>query len=142
MIRERLGQAVTRGKVDVRVNYAKTQESKATILDPDYLDAMASQLSAARKIIPDLAPPSLADVLGASNGAENSQLDPQAWAPMCEQACTQALDELRAAREREGQRLAAMMLDCAADIAHTVDQVQADLRSEEHTSELQSLMRI
>src|SRR3546814_14265336 len=52
MIRERLGQAVTRGKVDVRVNYAKTQESKATILDPDYLDAMASQLSAARQIIP------------------------------------------------------------------------------------------
>src|SRR3546814_13728547 len=108
MIRERLGQAVTRGKVDVRVNYAKTQESKATILDPDYLDAMASQLSAARKIIPDLAPPSLADVLGASNGAENSQLDPQAWAPLCAQACPKALAHLRAARDPQAHSTAPM----------------------------------
>jgi uncharacterized protein (TIGR00255 family) len=125
-IREQLGKAITRGKVDVRVNFARAQATRDVALDNDYLRTLAEQLRAARDIIPDLRAPRLADVL-AGPGAADGQLDPETWLPMCRQACTQALAELQAAREREGKRLADMMLDCAADIARIVDQVEADL---------------
>lgn len=126
MIREQLGKIVIRGKVDVRVNYARARSVDDVTLDSDFLRTMADQLRAAREIIPDLRAPRLADVL-AGPGASDGQLDPDAWLPMCQQACSRALVELQAAREREGQRLADMMLACAADVAQIVDQVETDL---------------
>jgi len=142
-IRELLGQSVARGKVDVRVSYAKTQEARADAMDPDRLAQIAQQLLQARKLIPDLRAPRLTDILSGSGTAENGAMDPQTWAPMCQQACSQALIELQAAREREGQRLAAMMLECAADISRIVDQVQADLPAiqAEHKEKINARLR-
>lgn len=127
MLREQLGKTVTRGKVDVRVNYVRAQQARDAALDADYLRTLAEQLRAAREIIPDLRAPRLADVLAGSGASDGLALDPEAWMPMCRDACAQALTELQAAREREGRRLADMMLECAADVARIVDQVETDL---------------
>jgi uncharacterized protein (TIGR00255 family) len=127
MLREQLGKTVTRGKVDVRVNYVRAQQARDAALDTDYLRTLAEQLRAAREIIPDLRAPRLADVLAGSGASDGLALDPEAWMPMCRDACAQALAELQSAREREGRRLADMMLECAADVARIVDQVETDL---------------
>ena len=127
-IREKLGQAVTRGKVDIRVNYVRTKTDTVKTLDPAYLATIAEQLQAARQVIPDLAAPQLSELLKGSNGsADADAFNPEIWTAMCVEASTQALAELQANREREGERLAKMMLECAAGVTEIVNEVQTQM---------------
>lgn len=127
LIREQLGRAVKRGKVDIRVNYSRAPTQASASLDEDYLSAVASQLLAARRLIPDVPAPRLSELISGAGSAENNVFDPEIWSGMCSEASAHALDELRAAREREGQRLAEMMLDCAREVGAIVEQVAQDL---------------
>ncbi len=142
-IREKLGQAVTRGKVEIRLNYARTDTRGDVSLDPEYLRALAGQLEAARRVIPDIPAPRLTELLNGSSGAESASFDAEAWTAMCLEATTQALAELQAAREREGQRLAAMMQECANEVAGIVDQVEKDLPAllAEHQEKISNKLR-
>ncbi|RTZ48203.1 YicC family protein [Candidimonas sp. SYP-B2681] len=143
LIRERLGQTVTRGKVEIRVNYARTDTRVAATLNPEYLRALAEQLHLAREILPDVAAPRLTELLNASNSTDNGDFDPEIWSAMCLDATTQALAELQAGREREGQRLAAMMQDCASEVSQIVDQVEKDLPAllAEHQEKIANKLR-
>lgn len=123
-IREKLGQSVARGKVDVRVNYARAKSDTIKTLDPAYLHAVSEQLKAARAVIPDVAAPPLADLIKGSNGSENDTFNPELWTTMALEATIQALADLESNREREGERLAHMMLECAAGVATIVDEVE------------------
>ncbi len=124
-VREQLGQAVSRGKVDIRLNYTRAVNTAAKTVDQALLAAIAQQLQDARRLIPDIAAPRLSDLL--NDGAASTELDVEAWSAMCQQACAQALEQLQAARLREGQRLAVMMLECSHAMADIVNQVEADL---------------
>jgi uncharacterized protein (TIGR00255 family) len=126
IIREKLGQVVTRGKVDIRVNYARAKNDAVKTLDPAWLAAVAAQLSAVRAFIPDVEAPRLSELLNGSNNTEDT-FDLEVWTAMCVEASTQALSDLQANREREGARLAAMMLACSAQAAAIVAQVEQDL---------------
>jgi uncharacterized protein (TIGR00255 family) len=143
LIREKLGLAVTRGKVDIRVNYARADTRNSASLDPDYLAAVARQLHAARQIIPDVPAPRLTELQSGSGGAESATFDPDIWSAMCLEATSQALVELQAAREREGGRLATMMQECADNIARIVDQVEQDLPAllAEHQEKISNKLR-
>lgn len=125
VLREALGQVVKRGKVDVRVNYARTDTGGRPVLDSDYAQAVAQQLEAARRIIPDVPAPRLAELM--VSGAESEGFDPETWTAMCRDAAVQALAQLQEAREREGQRLAGMMLECAGQMSVIVDTVEQEL---------------
>lgn len=125
-IREVLGRQIQRGKIEVRVGYAMTADNGSRTIDPDALEVVASQLHAARAVIPDVPAPTLCELLG---GGERTILDPEAWLPLCEQATAQALGEFTAAREREGRRLADTMLEAASEISIIVDRVEADMPS-------------
>ncbi|MFW7342650.1 YicC/YloC family endoribonuclease [Pollutimonas sp. H1-120] len=127
LIREQLGRAVKRGKVDIRVNYSRAPTQASATLDEDYLSTVASQLLTARRMIPDVPAPQLAELISGAGSAENNAFDPEIWSGMCSEAAAHALDELQAAREREGQRLAEMMLDCAREVGAIVEQVAQDL---------------
>ncbi|MEO6984786.1 MAG: YicC/YloC family endoribonuclease [Paralcaligenes sp.] len=126
IIREKLGQVITRGKVDVRVNYTRAKGDAVKALDPAWLATVAAQLSAARALIPDVEAPRLSELLNGSNNTDD-MVDPEAWAALCVQASMQALSDLQANREREGARLAAMMLACSAQAATIVTQVEQEL---------------
>jgi uncharacterized protein (TIGR00255 family) len=126
-VRERVGQAITRGKVDIRANYSRTANPAVKTIDAAYLRVIAEQLNAAREVIPDIDPPRISDLLNGSNESENDPLDPDIWLAMCVEACNQALSDFQAAREREGERLAAMMLDCADQAIHIIGRVEDDL---------------
>ena len=125
-IREQLSKAIKRGKVEVRANYTRAENQADASLNLPYLTQLASQLELARQYIPDVAPPRLDDLLN-NNGQDKTAASAQEWMALCTQATTQALSELVATREREGQRLADLMLACAQDIAAIVAQVESDL---------------
>ncbi|NYT57825.1 YicC family protein [Alcaligenaceae bacterium] len=141
-IREQLGQVVKRGKVEIRASYSRPETQVTTALDLHHLTQIASQLELARQYLPDVAAPSLGELLSAS-GHDTPATDAQVWLALCTQASTQALAELLAAREREGRRLADMMLDCARDINAIVDQVQTELPAllAEHQTKIASKLR-
>lgn len=143
LIREKLNQTVTRGKVDIRVNYSRTDTRTNVNLDSQYLATLASQLQAARQVIPDTPAPRLSEMLAGSSGAENNSFDPEVWTAMCQEAIGQALTELQAAREREGQRLAAMMQECAVEVSNIVDQVEKELPAllAEHQEKISNKLR-
>ncbi|NYT85949.1 YicC/YloC family endoribonuclease [Pollutimonas harenae] len=142
-IREQLGLVIKRGKVEIRANYARPESQGATALDLHYLTQIASQLEVARQYLPDVAAPRLSELLNNSSGQNAATTDSQTWLALCAQATTQALAELLAAREREGRRLADMMLACASDIGTIVNQVEADLPAllAEHHDKIASKLR-
>jgi uncharacterized protein (TIGR00255 family) len=124
-IREILTTHIARGKVELRASYALVRSPATLALDPDTLRQMARQLHVARQVIPDIPAPSLRELM--QGEGEGGRPDPESWLPMCEQACIQALSELRAAGEREGRRLADAMLLTAQDIGGIVDQAEERL---------------
>lgn len=141
-MRERIGQVIKRGKVEIRANYLRSVQQGAVALDADYLLSVAQQLDAARRIIPDVAAPRLSELLNGSNGAATA-FDPEVWVAMCLEATDLALAELQAAREREGQRLAGIMLESASEVAAIVDQVERNLPAilAEHQEKLGNKLR-
>lgn len=143
LIREKLSQAVTRGKVEIRVNYARVDTRANASLDSEYLASLASQLQAARQVIPDTPAPRLSELLNGSGGTDSGSFDPEVWTAMCQEATTQALIELQAAREREGQRLAVMMQECAVEVSGIVDQVEKELPAllAEHQEKISNKLR-
>ncbi|KAA0910872.1 YicC/YloC family endoribonuclease [Pusillimonas sp. ANT_WB101] len=144
LIRESLARHVKRGKVEVRLNYARTAASTDAALDETLLASAASQLAVARRLIPDVPAPTLAELISAARGAGNTEaFDIDTWMAMCQQATEQALVEMQAAREREGQRLASVMLDCAATCSTIVEQVETELPTilAEHKNRLTDKLR-
>lgn len=127
LIRETLGQVIARGKVDIRVNYTKPEAKSLPALDAAYLASVAEQLQVARRIIPDVPAPNLHQLVDVSNGTGNANFDPEIWSAMTLAATKQALAQLQAAREREGKRLADIMLECASEAACIVDDVETNL---------------
>lgn len=142
-VREKLGQTLTRGKVDIRINYARARNEAVHALDHGYLAAIAEQLVAARALIPDVAAPPLADLLKGAGNSEDPDFTPEVWTAMCAQATEQAIGEFQANREREGERLAQAMLECASAISQIVDKVELALPQllEEHQKKLAAKLR-
>ncbi|MGB6007789.1 YicC/YloC family endoribonuclease [Castellaniella sp.] len=124
-IRDLVGRHALRGKVEVKLSYGLTEQNAPRPFDEAAVRALAEQLAWARRHIPDLPAPALAEL--PREGLARNGLDADIWLPLCEQACVQALQEFQAAREREGARLAQAMLQMADDIVRIVDLVEAEL---------------
>src|SRR5690606_22714079 len=107
-IREKLSVYLTRGKVDIRANYLRAHDGRDSAPDENQLQKLASQLALVRQYIPDVAAPRLSELL---NSAESPPSFLEDFGPLCMQALDQALIELQATREREGKRLATIMLE-------------------------------
>lgn len=125
-IREQISRYVVRGKIDVRLSYARQTDTTSSELDPIQLEHLANQLALARQRIPDVVAPRLLDLL-ADQTDRSASLDIELWTQMCNQACQQALDQLKEARRREGQRLSAMMLSTAQEMSAIVDTAEQHL---------------
>lgn len=142
LVREKLSQVLARGKVDIRMNYTRIKDDMLQALDEKYLSAVAEQLKAARRQIPDAAAPTLGELLKNSGGADDT-MNPELWATMCTQATGLALNDFQANREREGERLAQSMLTSATSIAQIVSEVGHALPQllEDHRQKLSTKLR-
>lgn len=126
-LRELLTTSLGRGKVEVRASYTRAASTELSTLDPAWLQHLATQLQAARNVLPEIEAPRLAELFNWPGQRSNDALDPQAWGAACLQAAKQALTQLQEGREREGQRLATIMLECADGVARIVDSVDTHL---------------
>lgn len=126
-LRELLTANLARGKVEIRVSFTRNASTDLSKLDPAWLESLAEQLQAARRIVPDISPPRLVELFNWPGQRGNDALDPQIWGAACLQAAQQALTQLQEGRAREGERLAGMMRECADGVARVVEIVQAHL---------------
>lgn len=141
-IREQVGLYLRRGKIDVRVAFARIGAGSEQTLNDDYLRHTARQLERARAFVPDTPAPTLAELIKGANTSDTAP-DPKAWSALCTEAAAGALAELQANREREGARLAQTMLECAQGIADIVETVQAEVPRllDEHRQKLAIKLR-
>ncbi len=124
-IREILGQSLQRGKVELRVNFQRAFNAEKNQLHPALLEQLASQLQAARAVIADIPAPRLSEVIALNN--QEQGLDHDTWLPAIQQNLRAALADLDEAKQREGQRLAHVMLEVADQMTDLVNEVEAHL---------------
>jgi len=107
MLREMLSAGLARGKVECRLQFSGGAGAvQQAMLNADALAALARLAGDARKAIPDAAPLRVADILRWPGVmAEDTPSEAEARENV-ERLAAQALDELIAARAREGAKLA------------------------------------
>jgi uncharacterized protein (TIGR00255 family) len=122
MLREQITARIARGKIDCRLSRggtgAQTQALNANALQQ--LRALAREAAAA---FPDVAPLRVADVLRWPGVLAEPALDAERTRALLEDLCRRALDELCAARAREGARLAAILRERAAEMRRRIAEV-------------------
>ncbi len=126
-IRERLSKGLARGKVDVAFAARGTAAANALRYDPAVVADLVRVSATLRAAHPELAPLALADVLrwpGVMTSAAPASFEDQALA-----ALEGALTALLEAREREGARLAALLLERLARIEDHVAEARASWAS-------------
>ena len=123
MLRETITKRVARGKVDCRVFFLESSSRAPERLDPAALARLKALADEAARAFPGAAPLRVADVLRWPGVVSASAADEDATRGAVERACRQALDELVAARKREGAKLAQVVGERVAAMRRRVDAV-------------------
>jgi uncharacterized protein (TIGR00255 family) len=120
-LREILTARLKRGKVEVRAGLESTGGETLREPTPRMLQRLGSLQDNVRAWIPDAAPLSVADVarMCASNGNDTTD-----WGAALGELAAKTLDDLMAAREREGARLADMLLGHLRQLRELAKQAQ------------------
>jgi uncharacterized protein (TIGR00255 family) len=123
MLRESIGSAIARGKVDCRVWIQRQQQLAARIND-DALAQFAALAVRLRQALPEARPVSVADMLAWPGLVEAPAADSTALADALQAALDEALAALQSSRRREGTALRRVLLErCDA-----VDAIVVQLR--------------
>ena len=125
MLRDRIAARLGRGKVECRVSLlTPAGERVGAELDTRQLDQLARLSSAVQQQFPDSRPLSVADILRWPGVLVTQDVAPQALEAALQSALEQALDEMAASRQREGAKLAAIILDRVTHIEALVEGVR------------------
>jgi uncharacterized protein YicC (UPF0701 family) len=125
-LRERLGAAIARGKVDCRVATTRDPAAAASRINPAALAQLAELTRQIHNALPRAAPMGIGDILRWPGVIESAETDPQAWRAPLLAAVERALTGLQQSRAREGAALRTAMLErCAA-----IDAIVARLREQ------------
>jgi len=122
MLRESIAARVTRGKVDCRLSLAPGAAQVAPRLNAEALARLKRLADAAKKTFPRAAPLRIADLLRWP-GVIAEDADEESLRAATGELCRRALDELVAARAREGAKLAAGILERIRAMRSRVEQV-------------------
>ena len=112
-LRELLTGKLKRGKVEMRISLESASASNLRAPSPVTLQRLGSLEDSIKSWLPQAAPLSVADVLRI---ATNEDKKPHDHSEELLKLAKKALKELMAAREREGARLAEMLLDRTAQL--------------------------
>jgi uncharacterized protein (TIGR00255 family) len=122
MLRERIGEGVARGKIDCRMFFVEGS-APATELNESALAQLKTLSKKAQKAFPKAEGLRVADVLRWPGVVGGSALDERELRSTAEKLCRRALDELNAARSREGAKLAAAVAERVAAMRQRVEEV-------------------
>lgn len=123
MLREMISARLTRGKVDCRVFFSATGAPAAQRLNPDALARLAGLAAEAAKAFPGAAPLGVADVLRWPGVVAEAPAEEEQTRAAAERIGRRALDELTAARAREGEKLAAAIRSRVATMRSRLEEV-------------------
>jgi len=123
-LRELFSARLTRGKLECRLSFAPaTSRSQAQMLNADLLQRLKSLDEQVRRELPQAAPLAVSDVLRWPGMFGDDSLDIETLAPACLALAKDALDDFTASRAREGEKLAAVILERVARMRELVREV-------------------
>ncbi len=122
-IRERLAKGLTRGKIEVRVSFARPAVDTEQQLSEAAMQRIAAQLAQIRTVLPDTESPRFNEIVNFAGG-QQTQTEPEEWAQACMTALEPALAQLLEGRQREGSRLALAMLETSKQVSAIVSEVE------------------
>ncbi|HEY2336410.1 MAG TPA: YicC/YloC family endoribonuclease [Burkholderiales bacterium] len=125
LVREAIAARLARGKVDCRLFFNESSAAQLPQhLDPAALARLRALGEEAKKAFPDAGALRLADVLRWPGVAAEAPLDEEKLRPAVAALASQALDELVAARSREGARLAAVIAERLGAMRSHIEEVR------------------
>lgn len=116
MLRELIAGRIARGKVDCRVSRGNSVAQAPQQLNSQALHQLRVLAAAATQAFPDALPLRTADVLRWPGVLTEPADDEERTRLALDQLCRRALDELSAARGREGAKLAAVLIERAGEM--------------------------
>ena len=120
-LRELITRQIRRGKVEVRASLDAGEGTGANAPSPQTLQRIAALQDRVQDWLPGARALSVADVLRLAGGSASAPaVEDAAWLQLGQQA----IDALRAAREREGQRLTAMLQGHIAQLQQLAAQAE------------------
>lgn len=124
-IRELIGAQLSRGKIECKLNLIQRAQSNQTMqLDENLMQQLAAMGVQAQLNFPHSAPMTIADVLRWPGVVMNNVLSHDTLAEDVKKLVTQGLQDLNASREREGEKLKALILDRLSQIELLVEKVK------------------
>lgn len=112
-LRELVQGRLKRGKVELRAFVETAAAGNVADPSPRLLQRLGALQDSVQTWLPEARALSVADVLRLAAGEQGAGRD---WGPALQSLAAQALEDLMAARQREGERLAAMLLDRIAQL--------------------------
>ncbi|HSG21954.1 MAG TPA: YicC/YloC family endoribonuclease [Azonexus sp.] len=123
-LREMLSARLTRGKVECRLSFnAATARGEQLHLNADLLSSLKSLSDSVRREMPEAGPLSVNDVLRWPGMFGDQSIDFAALSPVILALAREAIDDFTATRGREGEKLAAMIVDRVNAMREIVRQV-------------------
>ena len=124
MLRELVIARISRGKLECRVFLNEGVISQIPQrLNPEAISRLRGLAEEARKAFPEAAPLRVADILRWPGVVAEPAADAEKLRAIAERLCRGALDELVAAREREGAKLAASIGERIAAMRRRIEEV-------------------
>ncbi len=124
-LREMFGARLARGKLECRMGFsASSARAQATVLNADLLQRLKAFEAQVRGELPDAAPLSVSDVLRWPGMFGDDSLDSATLVPAALALAKEALDDFTASRAREGEKLAAVIMERVARMRALVREVE------------------
>ncbi len=123
MLRELIAGRLARGKLDCRLNFGNAASPLQQRLNGQAIQQLRSLSAEVAKAFPDAAPLRAADVLRWPGVLAEPAADEETTRAILEALTRRALDELCAARGREGAKLAAILLARVAEMRKRLAEV-------------------
>ena len=132
-LRELFGSRLTRGKLECRLSIAASStRTQPTAVNAELLQRLKTFEAQVRSELPQAAPLSVSDVLRWPGMFGDDSLDIETLVPSCLALAKDALEDFSASRAREGEKLAAVILervarmrDLVRDVAPRIPAAQA-----------------
>ncbi len=123
-LRELIGARLARGKVECRLNFVPaTVRAQQMSLNGELLERLKTFETQVRSEMPQAAPLTVSEVLRWPGMFGDDTLDMETLAPACLALAREALEDFTASRAREGEKLAAVILERVARMRDLVREV-------------------
>lgn len=115
---------LARGKLECRASFVPAPEhAQAQVVNADTLQRLKAFEAQIRNELPQATPLSVSDILRWPGALGEESLDIESLAPACAELAGAALEDFNASRAREGERLAAVILERLARMRDLIREV-------------------